>query len=131
MRDALMRLVALAALSAVADMLAVEGGAKQTVRFIGGLLEGAKDGAAIRAAEYAVDNLLPVIGGDVADTVGAYMAILMMPLCYSIATGIMFAILAWVILKVCERKASEVSPIMWGVFVLFCLRIVTLITNFQ
>ena len=37
----------------------------------GGLLEGAKDGAAIRAAEYAVDNLLPVIGGDVADTVGA------------------------------------------------------------
>ena len=69
--------------------------------------------------------------GDVADTVGAYMAILMMPLCYSIATGIMFAILAWVILKVCERKASEVSPIMWGVFVLFCLRIVTLITNFQ
>ena len=38
MRDALMRLVALAALSAVADMLAVEGGAKQTVRFIGGLL---------------------------------------------------------------------------------------------
>jgi len=36
----------------------------------GGLLESGRDGMAIRAAEYAVDNLLPVIGGDVADTLG-------------------------------------------------------------
>ena len=69
--------------------------------------------------------------GDVADTVGAYMAILMMPLCYSIATGIMFAIMTWVILKVLTGKAREISPVMWGVFVLFCLRILTLITHFQ
>ena len=38
MRDALMRLVALASLAAVADMLAADGGAKQAVRFIGGVL---------------------------------------------------------------------------------------------
>ncbi|SFG54539.1 NCS2 family permease [Oribacterium sp. WCC10] len=69
--------------------------------------------------------------GDIADTVGAYMAMLMMPLSYSIATGIMFAILAWVIIKTFEGKSKDVSPIMWVVFVLFCLRIVTLITNFQ
>ena len=69
--------------------------------------------------------------GDIADTVGAYMAMLMMPLTYSIATGIMFAILAWVIVKTCEGKSKDVSPIMWVVFVLFCLRIVTLVTNFQ
>lgn len=69
--------------------------------------------------------------GDIADTVGAYLAMLMMPLSYSIATGIMFAILAWVIVKVFEKKAKDVSPIMWVVFVLFCVRIVTLVTNFQ
>ncbi|MBE6004012.1 MAG: NCS2 family permease [Lachnospiraceae bacterium] len=69
--------------------------------------------------------------GDIADTVGAYLAMLMMPLSYSIATGIMFAILAWVIVKVFEKKAKDVSPIMWVVFFLFCLRIVTLVTNFQ
>ncbi len=69
--------------------------------------------------------------GDIADTVGAYLAMLMMPLSYSIATGIMFAILAWVIVKVFEKKTKDVSPIMWVVFVLFCLRIVTLVTNFQ
>ena len=68
---------------------------------------------------------------DLADVAGAYMAMLMMPLSYSIATGIMFAILIWVILKVFEGRAKEVSPVMWVIFVLFCLRIVTLVTNFQ
>lgn len=69
--------------------------------------------------------------GDVADTVGAYMAILMMPLSYSIATGIMFAIMTWVVLKVATGKVKDVSPVMWVVFGLFCLRILTLIMNFQ
>lgn len=69
--------------------------------------------------------------GDIADVAGAYMAVLMMPLAYSIATGIMFAILTWVIIKVAEKKAKDVSPVMWVVFALFVLRIITLITNFQ
>lgn len=69
--------------------------------------------------------------GDLADVAGAYMAMLMMPLAYSIATGIMFAILVWVILKVVEGKAKDVSPVMWVVFALFAARIVTLVTNFQ
>ena len=68
---------------------------------------------------------------DMADTVGAYLAILMMPLTYSIANGIMFAIMVWVIIKVFENKAKEVSPVLWASFVLFALRIVALITNFQ
>jgi AGZA family xanthine/uracil permease-like MFS transporter len=69
--------------------------------------------------------------GDIADSVGAYLAIVMMPLAYSIATGIMFAVIAWVILKVCTKKAKDVSPIMWCVFALFVLRIAALVTNFQ
>ena len=69
--------------------------------------------------------------GDIADVAGAYMAMLMMPLAYSIATGIMFAILVWVILKVVEGKAKDISPVMWVVFALFAARIVTLVTNFQ
>jgi AGZA family xanthine/uracil permease-like MFS transporter len=69
--------------------------------------------------------------GDIADSVGAYLAIVMMPLAYSIATGIMFAVIAWVILKVCTKKAKDVSPVMWCVFVLFVLRIAALVTNFQ
>lgn len=69
--------------------------------------------------------------GDLADTAGAYMAMLMMPLTYSIATGIMFSILTWVILKIFEKKTKDVSPVMWIVFILFCLRILTMVTHFQ
>ena len=69
--------------------------------------------------------------GDMADAIGGYMALIMMPLSYSIATGIMFAMMTWVIVKVLIGKSKDVTPIMWGVFVLFVLRIVTLITNFS
>lgn len=69
--------------------------------------------------------------GDIADTAAAYMALVMMPLSYSIATGIMFGIIVWVILKVFEKKTKDVSPVMWVVFVLFCLRIVSLVTHFS
>lgn len=69
--------------------------------------------------------------GDIADTVGGYMAIVMMPLAYSIATGIMFAMLSWVIVKVLIGKAKDVSPVMWGVFVIFLARIMALIANFS
>ncbi len=69
--------------------------------------------------------------GDIADVAGAYMAFLMMSLAYSIATGIMFAIMTWVIIKVIERKAKEITPVMWVVFALFALRIVTLVTDFR
>ena len=69
--------------------------------------------------------------GDIADSIDAYLALVMMPLAYSIATGIMFAILGWVIIKAIEGKAKEISPVMWVVFVLFLLRIVALVTNFQ
>ena len=69
--------------------------------------------------------------GDMADVAGGYMALVMMPLSYSIATGIMFAMLTWVIIKVCTGKLKEITPVMWGVFVLLMLRIVSLVTNFS
>lgn len=69
--------------------------------------------------------------GDLADTVGAFLALAMMPLTYSIATGIMFSVMSWVLLKVLTGKAKDISPVMWVVFVLFALRIVALVTNFM
>ena len=68
---------------------------------------------------------------DPADTLGGYMAMIMMPLSYSIATGIMFAMLTWVIVKVLTGKAKDVSPVMWGVFVIFLLRIAALVADFS
>lgn len=47
--------------------------------------------------------------GDIADVVGGFLALIMMPFTYSIANGIMFGILAWVILKVLTGKVKEYS----------------------
>ncbi len=65
--------------------------------------------------------------GDIADVIGGFLAVVMMPFAYSIATGIMFGILSWVILKVVCGKAKDVSAIMWISFALFVIYILTLI----
>ena len=61
---------------------------------------------------------------DVADTIGAFLAIVMMPLTYSIANGIMFGILSWVILKIVIGKAKDISGVMWVSVALFAAYIV-------
>ncbi len=67
--------------------------------------------------------------GDTADVLGAFVAIIMMPFTYSIANGIMFGILTWMILKILRGKFKDIHPIMWVVFALFVFRIITLITG--
>lgn len=62
---------------------------------------------------------------DIADSLGGYLAFLMMPLTYSIANGIMFGILSWVILKLFTKKAKDIHPIMYVTGVLFLLRLIT------
>ena len=67
--------------------------------------------------------------GDIADVVSGFMAIVMMPFTYSIANGIMFGMLSWVILKVLSGKTKDITGIMWICFVLFAVRIATLIAG--
>ena len=69
--------------------------------------------------------------GDIADMVSSYLAIIMMLLSYSIANGIMFGVLSWVLIKLFTGKIKEVSAIMLFVFFLFVLRIVALITGYM
>ena len=61
--------------------------------------------------------------GDAADMIGAFMAIVMMPLTYSIANGIMFGMLSWVILKVVTGKIKDISGVMWISVALFAIYI--------
>lgn len=61
--------------------------------------------------------------GDAADIIGAFLAIVMMPLTYSIANGIMFGMLAWVILKILTGKAKDISGVMWISVALFAIYI--------
>ena len=63
--------------------------------------------------------------GDVADSIGGFLAIVMMPFAYSIATGIMFAIISWVVLKILTGKFKDISPVMWVSVALFIIYIIT------
>lgn len=63
---------------------------------------------------------------DIADTIGGFTALVMMPFTYSIANGIMFGILTWIILKICTGKIKDIHPVMWVSGALFVLRIITM-----
>lgn len=65
--------------------------------------------------------------GDAADSLSGFLAMILMPFTYSIANGIMFGILSWVILKIFMGKIREIHPVMWISAALFVIRIITLV----
>jgi AGZA family xanthine/uracil permease-like MFS transporter len=65
--------------------------------------------------------------GDIADVLGGFVALVMMPFTYSIANGIMFGILVWLVLKVCTGKIKDIHPVMWVSAALFIFRIISLL----
>ena len=60
------------------------------------------------------------------ETIPAYLAILAMPLFYSISEGISFGIISYVILNLVTGKAKKVSPLMYVLAVLFILKYIFL-----
>ena len=47
------------------------------------------------------------------EIISAFLAIIMMPFTSSIANGIMFGIISYIVLKVIEGGAKEIKPVMW------------------
>ena len=60
------------------------------------------------------------------ETIPAYLAILAMPLFYSISEGISLGIISYVILNVVTGKAKKVTPLMYILSVLFVLKYIFL-----
>lgn len=56
---------------------------------------------------------------DYTEAIPAFLTIVMMPFAYSIAEGIVFGMVSYVLLKVVSGKAREVTPIMYILAVLF------------
>ncbi len=65
--------------------------------------------------------------GDIADIIGGYLAIIMMPFTGSIAYGIMFGMLSWVILKIATGKIKEIPAVIWIAAGMFVIKIITMI----
>ena len=60
------------------------------------------------------------------EAIPAYIAIIAMPLFYSISEGISLGIISYVLLNVCTGKAKRVKPLMYILSVLFVLKYIFL-----
>ena len=61
---------------------------------------------------------------DMTESLPAFLTIVMMPFAYSIAQGIVFGMLSFVLLKALSGKIKHVSTTMWVIFTLFMVKIV-------
>ena len=59
---------------------------------------------------------------DITESFPAFMTILMMPLAYSIAEGIAFGMISFVLIKVLTGKYKEVSWVMYVLAIIFLIR---------
>lgn len=67
----------------------------------------------------------PVVKIDWSDfrqSIPAFLAVILMPLAYSISDGILVGVIAYVVLNALTGKAKEITPTMWILAVLFILR---------
>lgn len=61
---------------------------------------------------------------DYTEGIPAFLTIVMMPFAYSIAEGIVFGMISYVVLKLISGKREDVSLMMWILSILFIIRIV-------
>ncbi|WP_427340197.1 NCS2 family permease [Caloranaerobacter sp. DY30410] len=61
---------------------------------------------------------------DFTEAIPAFLTIIMMPLTYSIADGIVFGIISYILLKLLTGKGKQVSPIMYILGILFVLKFI-------
>ena len=60
------------------------------------------------------------------EAIPAYIAIIAMPMCYSISEGISLGIISYVVLNLFTGKAKKISPLMYVLAVLFILKYIFL-----
>ena len=60
------------------------------------------------------------------ESIPAYIAIIAMPLFYSISEGISLGIISYVVLNLCTGKAKKINPLMYVLAVLFVLKYIFL-----
>ena len=61
---------------------------------------------------------------DYTEALPAFLTIIMMPLSYSIANGIVFGIVSYAVLKLISGRGKEVSPVVYILVLLFILKFV-------
>ena len=69
-----------------------------------------------------VSSMIRIDFENLTEAVPAYLAMLAMPLMYSISEGITLGVISYVVIHVCCGKAKKVTPLMYVLSVLFVLK---------
>lgn len=73
-----------------------------------------------------VSTVVEIDFDDLTETVPAYLALLTMPILYSISEGIAIGTISYVVINVCAGKAKKIKPLMYILAVLFVLKYIFL-----
>lgn len=73
---------------------------------------------------FMISSVININFQDMSESFPAFITILMMPFSFSIAHGIVFGMLAFVLIKTLSNCVSQVSATMWVIFVLFVVKLV-------
>ncbi|SHJ68164.1 putative MFS transporter, AGZA family, xanthine/uracil permease [Geosporobacter subterraneus DSM 17957] len=71
---------------------------------------------------FMMSPILKINFDDFTDAIPAFLTIIMMPLSYSIAEGLIFGVISYVVLKTLSGRSREVHPMMYIIAVLFILK---------
>ena len=69
-------------------------------------------------------SMLKIDFHDMTEAIPAFLTIIMMPLAYSIAEGILFGIVSFAIIKLIEGKGKTVTPALYVLALLFIAKVI-------
>ncbi len=80
--------------------------------------------ALILVGLFMITSVVQINFEDMTESLPAFLTIVMMPFAFSIAQGIVFGMLSFVILKALSGQFKRISIAMWVIFVLFIVKMV-------
>ena len=80
--------------------------------------------ALILVGLFMMSPIMNIDLNDFTEAIPAFLTIIMMPLAYSIAEGIAFGMISYVVLKLLTGKGNKVSPVMYVLGALFVLKFI-------
>ncbi len=78
--------------------------------------------ALILVGALMTQSIAKIDWSDFSEAVPAFITILATPLTFSIATGLSLGLIAYTVVKIAAGKAREMTPLIWILTALFCLR---------
>lgn len=71
-----------------------------------------------------MENILKIDWKDIIVVIPAFFIIVMMPLAYSITTGIQFGFVFYILVNIFNKKAKEISPVVYVFTILFIINFI-------